>query len=56
MRAIPRDEGQDQDRLRDDAVDIAAAIYGNIGVELLLGHVFGGIRFEGEQRGEEIHW
>ena len=58
MREIPRDEGQDQDRLRDDAsvIMFGAAIYGNIGVELLLGHVFGGIRFEGEQKGEEVHW
>jgi hypothetical protein len=56
VREISRDEGQDQDRLRDNAA--AFTIYGHIGVELalLLGHVIGGIRFEGEQRGEEVHW
>jgi hypothetical protein len=56
VREIPRDEGQDQDRLRDNAAFSVCGTFGNIGVDFLLGHVIGGIRFEGEQRGEEVHW
>ncbi len=56
MRRISRDDGQDQDRLRDDAAFPVCGTYGDIGVELLLGQVLKGIRCDGEEYSEEIHW
>jgi hypothetical protein len=53
---ISRDKGQAQDRLRDDAAFPVCGTFGNIGVELLLGHALRGIRCDGDERSEEIHW
>jgi hypothetical protein len=57
MRRISRDDGQDQDCLRDDAAFPVCGTYGDVRVKLLLGQqVFRGIRCDGEEYSEEIHW